>query len=82
MSRDTSAEQERRYAELLQSRLPRERLAIAMSLTHAVRELATAGLRARHPDASPEELSMRLVVRLYGRAAGIRLFGAVPDDAV
>ena len=82
MSHDTSPARERRYAELLRSRLPRERLGIAMSLTHAVRELASAGLRARHPGASPEELRVRLAVRLYGRDAGIRLFGTVPDDAV
>ena len=53
-----------------------------MSLTHAVRELATAGLRVRHPDATAEELRVRLAVRLYGRDAGMRLFGAVPDDAI
>jgi hypothetical protein len=47
-----------------------------------VRELALAGLRLRHPQADEQELRVRLTVRLYGRAAGVRLFGAVPDDAV
>jgi hypothetical protein len=79
---DTSPRQRERYLELLQAKQPHERLAIAMSLSKAVRELASAGLRTRHPGASEEELRVRLAVRLYGRAVGIRLFGTIPDDAV
>ena len=79
---DTSPAQAARYAELLRARAPHERLAIAMSLTRAVHELAMAGLRARHPAADEHELRVRLAVRLYGRDAAVRLFGAVPDDAV
>ena len=44
--------------------------------------LALAGLRLRHPQADEQELRVRLTVRLYGRAAGVRLFGSVPDDAL
>lgn len=53
-----------------------------MGLTETVRELALAGIRTRHPEADEHELKMRLTVRLYGRAAGVRLFGAIPDDAI
>ena len=80
--RDTAEAASRRYHELLRTRAPYERLAQAMALTRMTRELAMAGLRSRHPDASPEELRVRLAVRLYGRAAAMRLFGTVPDDAV
>ena len=81
MEGDTSERQLARYAELLRSRPPRERLAIALSLSRATRELATAGLRQRHPEASPEELRLRLAVRLFGRDVAARLFGSIPDDA-
>lgn len=79
--RDTTERANRRYHELLRARAPHERLAQAMALTKMTRELAMAGLRARHPDASPEELRVRFVVRLYGREAALRLFGGVPEDA-
>lgn len=80
--RDTSEAASRRYHELLRACAPHERLAQAMALTKMTRELAMAGLRARHPDASDAELRVRLAVRLYGREAATRLFGEVPEDAV
>ena len=46
-----------------------------------LRALAEAGIRERHPDATDEEVRTRLTVRLYGRAAAEKLFGAVPGDA-
>jgi len=62
--------------------MPERRLEIAMGLTRMVRELALAGLRLRHPQADEQELRVRLTVRLYGRAAALRLFGSAPDDAL
>ncbi|MFT3764512.1 MAG: hypothetical protein QM820_03190 [Minicystis sp.] len=82
MLRDTSPAADARYHQLLRAMPPERRLAAAMSLSQTVRELALAGLRERHPAADERELVVRLTVRLYGRAAGIRLFGAVPDDAI
>jgi hypothetical protein len=52
-----------------------------MKLSRAVRELALAGIRELFPEASEQELRVRLTVRLYGRAAAVRLFGLVPADA-
>jgi hypothetical protein len=66
---------------LLRERGPEERLRAADDLSRAVRELALAGLRMRHPLADQRELRVRLAVLLYGRAAGERLFGAIPADA-
>jgi hypothetical protein len=60
---------------------PERRLEAAMRLSRGVRELALAGIRESHPEATEEELRIRLTVRLYGREAALRLFGAVPDDA-
>ena len=53
-----------------------------MRLSQAVRELALAGIRGRHPEADADELRVRLTVRLYVRDCAQRLFGSVPDDAI
>jgi hypothetical protein len=79
---DTSPAAEARYHELLRSQSPAARLAQAAALTTSVRNLAIAGIRSRHPDASVDEVRIRLAVRLYGRGTALRLFGLVPDDAV
>lgn len=80
--RDTSTHSNVRYHELLRALPPERRLEAAMSLSRSVRALAEAGIRQRHPQASAQEVRVRLTVRLYGRAAAKKLFGAVPDDAV
>lgn len=79
---DTSPQADARYHELLRRMAPERRLEAAMRLSQAVRELAEAGIRKRHPKADEREVRIRLTVRLYGRTQAQRLFGAVPDDAV
>lgn len=79
---DTSTEADARYHELLRAMPPERRLEAAMRLSRAVRELALAGIRQRHPGADEAEVRCRLTVRLYGRACAMRLFGSVPGDAV
>jgi hypothetical protein len=79
--RDTGATAIDRYHQLLRAQAPHERLEQANALSKAVRELAAAGLRTRHPDATPDEIRVRLTVRLYGRDVARRLFGRVPTDA-
>lgn len=66
---------------LLRAQAPYERLAQAMALSRMVRDLALEGIRSRFPEASEEELRVRLTVRLYGRDAAMRLFREVPSDA-
>ena len=82
MKGDTSAAAVTRYHELLRAQTPGQRLEQTNALIAAVRELAAAGLRARHPEASPEELRKRLTARLYGREVAARLFGKIPADAI
>jgi hypothetical protein len=79
---DTTPKADARYHVLLRALPPERRLEAALKLSGAVRALALAGIRERHPDASARELDVRLTVRLYGRQAAARLFGAVPADAV
>lgn len=81
-SLDTSPSADARYHELLRRMSPEKRLEAAMRLSAAVRELALAGIRQRHPQAVEQELRVRLTVRLYGRACAEKLFGSVPEDAV
>ena len=79
--RDTRGTALDRYHELLRAQEPHERAAQAMSLTEMVRELAVAGIRQRHPEASDHEVRVRLAVRLYGRRVAERIFDVVPTDA-
>lgn len=81
MEQDTSDAQMAHYHRLLRAMTQGQKAAATAALCSAVRAGALAGLRQRHPGASEEELRVRLAVRLYGRAAAARLFGAVPDDA-
>ncbi len=81
MHQDTSPEAIDRYHAHLRLLPPHERARIADGLTTSVRQLAEAGIRARHPDASDDEVKARLVVRLYGREIAERFFGPLPPDA-
>jgi hypothetical protein len=78
---DTSPASRARYYELLRSLPVDRRMQAMVRLSRAVRELALAGIRERHPAATNAELQVRLTVRLYGRAVAQRLFASVPADA-
>lgn len=82
VEQDTSPEARDRYHAHLRRLTPAARLQATCALSQAVRTLALAGLRERHPLAGPQELRARLVVRLYGRAYAERVLGQVPADAL
>ena len=82
MEEDTTPRQINRYHELLREMTPGERLRKVAALSRAVRDLAEAGIRQRHPGAPAEEIRARLAVRLYGRKSAVRLCQRVPDDEV
>lgn len=81
MLEDTSPKERARYFALLRALSLEQKAEIVASLNSAIRTLAETGIRERHPGISDEELRVRLAVRLYGREAGLRLFGRIPDDA-
>lgn len=81
MDQDTSPQRRVRYLELLRGLTPAQRMRKAADLSVTVRRLAEAGIRQQHPNVSPEELRVRLAVRLYGREVAERHYGVVPDDA-
>jgi hypothetical protein len=65
-SLDTSAEAERVQVEKWRAMSPAQRLGLALSLSQSVRALAIAGIRQRHPEASPREQLLRLALTLHG----------------
>lgn len=72
---------ESRYWAHLARLTPAQRFAIQVRLVRDGRALARTGIRRRHPDASPQEVEIRLAAMLYGREAAA-ILGPVPDDAV
>ncbi len=66
LAHDTSPDIERRQIERWRDMSPAEKAAIITGLTRAAREMALAGVRHRHPDATPQEVFLRLGVLLLG----------------
>ncbi|HEY0872329.1 MAG TPA: hypothetical protein VGD94_02570 [Vicinamibacterales bacterium] len=67
LAHDTSPDIERRQIERWRDMSPAEKAAIITGLTRAAREMALAGVRHRHPDATPHEVFLRLGVLLLGK---------------
>jgi len=82
MQEDTSPKALARYTELLRQASLEQRARATASLCSAVRVLAEAGIRQRHPGITDAELRVRYACLVYGRDAAKRLFGEVPADAV
>ena len=78
MLRDTDPRAAAAYHRLIGAASPAERLAQAARLSQAVRALAWAGLRRRHPRAGEDELRRRFVALCYGRDLAERTFGPCP----
>lgn len=75
MISDTSPEIERIVLELRRRQSPGERLSNAFELTELVRSFELGVLRARHPEAGPEELIYLLGVKRYGPDLARRICG-------
>jgi hypothetical protein len=58
----------------------KEKLQRVTSLTHAVQALALLDIRRRHPDASEEEVRLRLASRWLDRKTMVRFFDWDPDE--
>lgn len=55
-----------------------DKLKIALGLSETVRQLAIAGIRKRHPDASPREVLLHFAIITLGRELAV---AAYPDAA-
>jgi hypothetical protein len=76
---DTSKESEQAYLKLLRESPPWRKAAMVNSLTIACQELAVAGIRLRHPNASEREIRMRLAALWIDREVMVRVFGWDPQ---
>ena len=63
--------------ELYQRMTPRQRIARALSLSQATRQLARARLRKMYPEASEDELRIRFAQRTLGKELTLAVFGRV-----
>jgi hypothetical protein len=58
---------------------PAQKVAQVRHLTRTARRFSLAGIRDRHPEASAEEIRLRLASFWLSRETMIRLFGWDPD---
>ena len=66
LAHDTSPQAAAVQRRLYRQMGPKRRLLLALSLCDEARAIAEAGIRARHPDYTDEEVREALFVRLYG----------------
>ena len=77
---DTSAEAERVLIDLLRKAPIERKLEMLDQMNRGARELATMGLRARHPRATAAELRRRLAGLLLGPDLAERAYGPLPRE--
>ena len=79
LSLDTHPEIERWQIEWLRQMPSWRKMALVSEMNRAVRTLALAGLRQRHPDDSPAQRRRRLADLLLGPEAAARVYGPLPE---
>lgn len=79
LSLDASAEVERRQVERWRTMSPAEKAALVTGLTRAAYEMALAGVRHRHPDASPREQFLRLAIVTLGPDLASRAYPEIVE---
>ena len=77
LSSDTSPEAERTQVEAWRRMSPIEKLRAVAEISRTVEELALAGIRLRHPNASDRECFLRLAVLKLGREVASRVYPEV-----
>lgn len=75
LSPDTSPEAERVLIELMRKLSPHRKLEMVAQMNETVATLALSGLRARHPNASDEELRRRMADLWLGPELAERVYG-------
>ena len=77
--RDTNPRAYEVQFELLRAMTPAQRAEVFTALTLAVQDLAMAGLRLQHPNATDDELRLRLAARRLGSDVVKKIWGWPPD---
>jgi hypothetical protein len=82
MSSDTHPQIEAYQLQLLREVPPWRKANMLGQMYATVKQLATQGLRQRHPDASEDELRRRLADLLLGEELATRVYGPlVPEES-
>lgn len=79
-SPDTSPEAERVLIELLRQAPAWRRLQLTDRMSVTVRQLCLAGIRMRHPKASPDEVRRRFAELHLGAELAAKVYGPPPAD--
>ena len=77
-SPDTSPEAERVLIELLRQTPAWRRLQLADRMSATARQLCLAGIRSRHPNASPAEVRRRFADLHLGKELAAKVYGPPP----
>jgi len=76
---DTDAETERVMIELVRAMPDWKKIEQVFSMIETTRALSIAGLRARYPEASEEELKKRYAALVLDRETVIKVYGWDPE---
>lgn len=79
-SRDTSPDVQRMLIARFRTMTPAEKCGLVDSLTRGSEAFALAGIRMRHPDATAEELRLRLGALRIGRDLVLTVYGWDPKE--
>jgi hypothetical protein len=77
LASDTSLEAERIQVELWRKMSPLQKVRVISDISRTVEQLALAGIRLRHPEASERECFLRLAILKLGRELACRVYPEV-----
>ena len=66
MIHDTDERTLLKYEQMMASKTPGQRLGMALDMYDFARDLARAGIKSRHPDATEAEIQRELFLQYYG----------------
>jgi hypothetical protein len=81
LAADTDPAAERVQLAIYRAMTPSRKLQLVLEAIHLSRDLALAGLRARHPAARPDDLRRRLYSLELGEELAIKVYGLLLQDA-
>jgi hypothetical protein len=76
---DTTPEMERLYISLLRRATPAQKMDMLAGLNHSAREVASCGIRKRHPEATEKQVRWYLCSLLYGEEVTRKVLGNFKD---
>jgi hypothetical protein len=81
LSPDTDPEAERVQLQILRNLPIWRKIQLVLEANEVSRALTLAGLRARHPEAGPEELRRRLFGLELGEELATQVYGPLPEPS-